>query len=242
MTRLKSPAHRLQTLRLLPEDKNLLGLFLVAVFTLQTIMMAAILLIAVRINDIAHRQPTFAQLVNGKSVVISERQRNWRSEEVIRKTVHDWLTLTFTWTGRVAGANEPDQGIQVERGNKAPTNAWFAARLIEPEFAVEVLREISRLAGVQDVFNGRARAFIVIKDISPPREIAPGKWEVDVISTRSLVQSQGERAEAFDRTITLQAVPPPISPIQTPSPIEQTINDIRASGLMIVDIKPFLPR
>ena len=234
---------RLQTPLLTAESKNLLAILQLGILGTQVVMLVLVGSIAVRQNALANRQPTMAQLINGDTIYVSEQERNWRYPEVIRKVVSDWTTLTFNWEGTIAGSDKPDEGVRVTGGGKVPLNTWFASILLEADFAEASLQEIAKLVPAS-IFTGQTRGVVVINYVSEPRQIAPKRWQVDMVATRLLIdrQSGSSKREAFNRTFTLETVEIPRSPLgKDASVVEQKIYEIRAAGLQIIDIAPFDP-
>ena len=111
---------RAQTTLLTTESKNFLALLQLGILGLQALMFVFILLIAGRQNQLANRRPTMAQLVNGDTVYISEKDRNWRYPQVVRKLVSDWTMLTFNWEGKIAGTGQEAAGPIPERWENDP--------------------------------------------------------------------------------------------------------------------------
>ncbi len=226
---------------LLPEAKNLLAVCFICLTAFNGLIFLLTLFTAFRVNKIADRKTTFAQLVNGETIYISEQDRNWRYPAVIQKVVSDWTTLTFNWDDKLTGTNQPDQGIQVGRNGRIPTNTWFASLLLEPEFAKTSLPKIAELVPT-NFFSGQLRSTTIISYLSEPRAVRPGEWEIDMIATRILVDRTTGRDERipFNRTFTVQAVEIPRSPLGKDAPlVEQKIYEVRSSGLQITKMVEF---
>jgi hypothetical protein len=228
---------------LLPESKNLLAICFLCLTAFNSIILLLTLFTAFRVNKIAERKTTFAQLVNGETIYISEQERNWRYPAVIQKVVSDWTTLTFNWDNKLVGTEETDPGIQVGK-KRIPTNTWFASLLLEPKFAQASLPKIAELVPTS-VFTDQLRSTTIISYLSEPRAIRLGEWEIDMIATRILVDRSTGRDERipFNRTFTVQAVEIPRSPLgQDASLIEQKIYEMRSSGLQITKMVEFNPQ
>ncbi|PIG91584.1 hypothetical protein [Gloeocapsopsis sp. IPPAS B-1203] len=234
---------RAQTTLLTTESKNFLALLQLGILSLQVLIFVFILLIAGRQNQLARRRPTMAQLVNGDTVYISEKDRYWRYPQVIRKVVSDWTMLTFNWEGKIAGSDKTDEGVKVDDRQRVPTNTWFASVLLEDDFAQAALKDIAQLVPA-DVFTGRIRSVAIVNHVSEPRQIAQGRWQVDMVSTRILIDRTGKSERLpFNRTFTLEAVEIPHSPLGSDaSLVEQRIYEIRSAGLQIINIVPFEPK
>jgi hypothetical protein len=226
------------------DTKNFIAVLQLSILGLQGLMLLVMLFMGSRISAIANRKPTFAQLINGTTVYVSEQERNWRYPSVIKKTASDWAMLTFNWEGKVTGTDKPDEGVDVKDGKKVPLNTWFASVLLEPKFAETALVEISKLDGISESLSGKLRAVIIIQNMSEPRQIADGKWQVDMIATRMLMdRTDGKSAPIpFNRTFTIQATEIQTSPLgEDASVVEQKIYEMRSAGLQITNIEPFDP-
>lgn len=229
---------------LLPESKNLLAICFLCLTAFNSLIFLLILFTAFRVNKMAERKTTFAQLLNGETIYISEQDRNWRYPGVIQKVVSDWTTLTFNWDEKLTGTNQPDPGIQVGKKGRIPTTSWFASLLLEPEFAKASLPKIAELVPTS-IFTGQLRSTTIISYLSEPRAIRLGEWEIDMVATRILVDRTTGRDEriSFNRTFTVQAVEIPRSPLGKDAPlVEQKIYEMRSSGLQIIRMVEFNPQ
>jgi hypothetical protein len=63
---------------LLPEAKNLLAVCFICLTVFNSLIFVLTLFTAFRVNRIAERKTTFAQLVNGETIYVSEQERHWR--------------------------------------------------------------------------------------------------------------------------------------------------------------------
>lgn len=226
-------------------NKSLLAILQLAILGFSSVTLLFVMFLTVRVNRIVNRQPTFVQLTNGESVYASERERNYRRPEVIRQVVSDWTLLSFNWDGTLPGSDEPDEGVAVDgvRG-RVPFSVSIASFLLEPELGSEMLQLFATEIVPSGVFNGELRQVITIEHISDPRQIAEGRWEVDIVSTRRLLDRRdgSQQAIPWNRTYTLQAVEIPSSPLgEAASRVEQLVYDTQGSGLQIIDIVPFDP-
>lgn len=226
-------------------NKSLLAILQLMILGFSGISLLFTMFLTVRVNRIVSRQPTFVQLTNGDTVYMSERERNYRRPEVIRRVVNDWTMLSFNWDGTLPGSDEPDEGVAVDgvRG-RVPFSVSIANFLLEPELGSEMLQTFATEIVPGGVFNGELRQIITIEDISDPRQIAEGRWEVDIVSTRRLLDRRdgSQRAIPWNRTYTLQAVEIPSSPLgEDASSVEQLVYDTMGAGLQITNIVPFDP-
>ena len=211
---------KLRKSKLLPDSEYLLPICFVILSIFVGLNFLILLFLTHRVNYLSQRKNTFVQLVNGEAIAISEKDVLYRQPEVIKHTVRQWATLTFDWNGRILDTQKIDQGYEIGSGKKITTNAYYGSFLIESGesgFRQEALNLIAEITPSQ-IFSGEVRSKIVIQHISPPREIATGLWEVDLISTRLLVYIP--RVASFSDT----------------SSFEQRVYAIRQSGLEITKI------
>lgn len=228
---------------LLPASKNILALCFLAQTGINGFILILVLFSSFRINTIAQRKTTFAQMVNGETVVISEKDQYWRYPNTIKKFVSNWTSLTFDWDDKLAGTNLQDKGVAVENTQLVTTNTWFGSLLLEPQFGKTIVKTIAELTP-PGVFTGNVRSTALITYQSEPREIGRGLWQVDQIATRLLIDRQTGKDEriAFNRTFTVEATEIPTTPLKDSAPlVEQKIYEARSAGLQIIKIEPYTP-
>lgn len=239
---------RFQPPSLLSESKNLLPICFAALSIFAGIQTLLIVFLSWRVNTLAERKTTFVQLVDGRVVAMREEAGTYRTPEAIKNVVRQWSTLTWSWESKLPGTNKPDAGQKVG-SQKLTTAAYLASFLLsgklKPEgssFREESRRTISELTPAR-VFTGNVRSTILIRHVSEPRTIALGKYEVDMVASRNVIQQSGQIEEIpFNRTFTLEAVDIPRSPLgKTATEVERVVYSIREAGLEITDIKPFNP-
>ncbi len=190
---------------------------------------------------LAVRGQTFVQLNNGSAVEAQEEDENFRSEEVLQEAVARWTQLTFEWDNTIPNSTATDQGYEVGSDGRITSRAYFASYLLEDGaqggFREEFLEKLGELTPGA-VFDGSVKSVVRIYDVSKPRRIAPGKWEVDLVATRYL-QGQTDGIE-FNRTFTLQAVRPASLALgeEEPSAYRRQIYSLLSAGLIITEIVP----
>ncbi len=227
------------------DDKNLLAVLQLCILGSSVVILLLQIALWARMNGLASRRPTFVQLTNGEAVIISERDRRFRSPEVIRKSVSDWIYLSLNWDGVIPGTDKPDAGVAVMGSRrKVPFGMSIASYLLEPAFAKETLKLMAEEIVPPEVFRSEVRQVVTIDYLSEPRQIAPGRWQVDVQATRNLIDRRtGARQPLlFNRTFTLRVVEIPRSPLgSNASLVEQLVYQTMGAGLQITDITPYDP-
>lgn len=233
---------------LLPESKNLLPMSFLGLTIFVALQTLFILFLAARINHLAARKTTFVQLMNGSASVMTEEEGTYRTSDVIKNVARNWAMLTWNWESKLPGTPEPDKGYKVGR-NRLTTTAYLASYLLQgkaKESETSSFREESRKAISEltpsGVFSGEVRSVLLIKYLSEPRTVAPGKYQVDMIATRTIISQQGEEEIPFNRTFTLEAVDIPKSPLgKNALEVEKAVYSLREAGLEISKLEPFTP-
>ncbi|KAM3089838.1 hypothetical protein ACKFKG_32105 [Phormidesmis sp. 146-35] len=233
---------------LLPESKNLLPTCFVGLSIFVGLQTLLVLFLSVKVNDLATRKTTFVQLVDGRAVAVREEAVTYRIPDLVKNVARQWTILTWTWDSKLPGTSKPDAGQKIG-SNRLPTTAYLASFLLQgkTKSSGSSFREESRKAIAEltpaGVFNGNTRSTILISYVSEPRTIAPGKYEVDMVATRNVIDQSGQTEEIpFNRTFTLEAVDIPRSPLgKDATDIERAVYNVREAGLEITDIKPFNP-
>lgn len=231
---------KIRPFRLLPDSEYLLPFCFLGLTVVAAVNLVLLLFVTYRLNHLAQRKNTFVQLINGEAIAVGEKEALYRHPEVIQQTIRQWTSLTFDWNGLILDSQKTDPGYDLGKGQQITTNAYFGSFLIEPGskgFRQQALQIIADITPPQ-IFSGQARSKIVIAYISPPREIATGTWEVDLISTRLIVYRNGAESEVdFNKTFTLKAVDIPFPPPHADSSqFEQRVYEIRQAGLEISKI------
>lgn len=242
---LKSLGKTKQT-KILLESKDILPLCFVGLTAFSVLSFLFLLFLSFKVSQLAERKTTFVQLVNGQTLIVTEQDHLYRSPEVVKNTVRQWVNLTFNWDGVIPGTKELDKGRNVGKGKRVTTNAYFGSFLIQPGaqgFRQDALNALASITPSR-VFSGQMRSKIIISYLSAPRQTRWGEWEVDLVATRILVNLPGGADEeiAFNRTFTLRATDIPEPPASNASPLERQLYQIRSAGLEITKISEFTAR
>ncbi len=225
---------------IIPETKDKIVLGQLGLTIAFVILSLAFLQQSLSNKNLSQRKVTFVQLADGTATKIEQRNGNYRSAETIKNFVGSWLSLTFSWNGKIAGTEAPDSGIKLHRGAKVPVNAWAASLAMEASFGQSFLQELAKIVP-PEVFSGQLASAVYVEYYSQPRQISPNTWEIDVIATRILLDNyQGEERINFNKTFTLKAVEVPVSPLgDDANKVEKVIAKMRMSGLEIQAIVDF---
>ncbi|MGB5768601.1 MAG: hypothetical protein WBM32_01835 [Crocosphaera sp.] len=192
------------------------------------------------------KKQTFVQLNDGTAVEVLNQDALYRSEAVVQETTTQFLKLLWEWSDRLPGSQQADPGFTFNldgQDKTIPTSVYYASQLtgggIGNQLVIESLKIIPPA-----VFEGRAESSIEIEFLGSPRITGQGLYEIDVLAT-VVVREVGylDQRTQLNKTFTWGAVQPyvPLLPEDNPSPMRSLIAQIRASGLQLVDVKPFNP-
>lgn len=200
------------------------------------------------ISVLNKKQLALVQLSSGETIAARAVDPKERSDEVIKKFVSDTFIKMFNWDGLVQDfekgepITKPDTGIEVGRLNNK-SNSRVTARAYDAAFALsenEGFRPsfLKKLASITPggVFNGDTQVSLIPRFISQPRQIKPGKWEIDFIGTLVTFERSDNsgRGIAFNKTVTVSSISNP-DPTNT-TELAKKIYSARRAGLEITEI------
>jgi len=209
----------------------------------------------------------YVQLIDGRVVEVGQASQLYRSPQVIRRFIFESIALLFNWNGykpveSIEDKQSPelDPGIEVEKG-RVPTSAFYGSFALREGLRSSLLNEIagivpnglissgrkdeslSRTTGVpsqgKTSSKPRTQTMAIIDFISNPKQLAAGKWEVDVVATVLEIPEGGNNRELikFNKRLIIVAVEPITWSEAQQLNYYSPFASIRASGLQIVEIK-----
>lgn len=194
-------------------------------------------------HELATKEKIFVEQRDGATSVAIEKNRNFRSEEVILKTVSNWLYLTWEWDSRISGSDLKDKGVVIRDDRTdyiVPSKVYTASYLIEEGFRREFLKQMAQLIP-EEVYSGGLTSQFFIYHLGVP--IRKGdRYEVSVIATRVDLSSSGEKLQAkFNKKIVLKPVEPyrNILGNKEPSAFRKHLAQLMSGGLIIESIQNY---
>ncbi|OUL33221.1 hypothetical protein BV372_17170 [Nostoc sp. T09] len=210
--------------RLLEKKKptvSILTTFAIATFGLQLLLLLFLIFQGLNIRQLSVRkQPNFVQMVDGKAV--SSTDDLAREPEVIRQFVSKTMSSIFNWSGTLppqtieeVGRPQPDLGILIKTpaggSEKVTTSSWVASFAFAEDFRKGFISQIAQMTP-PEVFSNNPQQIIsgqlIIKRVYPPKQIAPGKWEVGMVADLiQKKQADGKRLIVpFNKDLLVRAV------------------------------------
>lgn len=181
----------------------------------------------------------FVQMADGDAIAIQKVGSLERTPETITQFTEEMLKLCFNWSGAIAGEKDPGAP---HRGLKIPSNLSACSWAMHPRFRLNFLDTIvPAMEADKYLGNSTRQSVLAIEKTMPPveRPGSPGVWDVEVISTRMILENGVHTTnDPYNSTITIAAVNPPTSPLgEDASIVEKAIGQAQAKGLMITSIK-----
>lgn len=235
------------------KSSDLLPLSVVVSIGIQGMVLLILLGNSFGLNAILHKPvPSLVQLLDGSSIATEPIDPNQRTPEVTRQFVKSALGMMFTWNTKVQvnnpdNASSPqtitDQGVQISgtdgSAGQVTTASWQASFALSEDFRSQFLLQIAELTP-REVFSGTAQSVLSLESISDPQPISTGVWQVDVVASLLVFDSQYPQGHAipFNKSIFVRAVEPALDPLPSDStPIQKAVYTMRQSGLEITEMQ-----
>jgi hypothetical protein len=222
------------------QNESTLVLVLLGLSTSLFFALMVLLFVSFSNRSLANRGKVYVQLKDGSTEVAQEFDDQHRDSKVIQNAIVAWMQLTFEWDNKIPGSDKTDVGMEVLK-ERVPTKVYLAGYLLQDGFRQEFLRQIGASIIPHDVYTGNRRSVLRFYSIGTPRQIAVGRWEVDIVATRLESNATKTLREVpINRRITVQSIPyvPPVLGEDEPLVWRQKIYQLLSSGLMITDIVP----
>lgn len=240
------------------KNKSLFYLFLLmVVFSL--IMLLLMLGIRSDVNKISREVgkevKTFVQFTDGTTDLVESRPSWYRTDAVLRVVVEKWIRFTYEWDNSFNDPNadpdpnptglerrKTDPGIDIGSNAKIPTRAYVGGFLLENDFREAFLEKLVDQVP-PNFFNTKGlsvEGIVEIYEMSTPRQINQGVWELDVVAVLIEKTPFGETSTRYNRTFTLESrhIPEALfEPNRDPSLLRQRVLELGKLGVMITDIQ-----
>ncbi len=215
------------------------------------LLLGASLLLSVLVNflfiylslTLATREKIFV-MRKGEVEIAQEKDPNFRSEEVIKETVSNFLYLTHEWDSNILNSNNNDFGVKIRQEQdkifRVPTKSYTASYLLEVGFRKEFLHELSKSVP-SSFYTGRVSSVLKIYFIGNTERIDDNLYRVKVIMTRTEIVDGIEQNETqINQNIYLQATRPYQLILGEEEPLawKKQLNNLLKNGLIIYKISP----
>ena len=192
---------------------------------------------------LARKQRIYVEQPDGSIEIAQEKDFDYRSDEVIKETVTNWLYLNWEWDNRIANSSEKDSGVTLKNEAsyvKVPSKVYTASYLMEDGFRQEFLQKMSELVP-RSVYQGNLTSNLRIYHLGKPKR-NKNQYEIQVVSTRIDLSSTGEKGETkFNKIFVLETIEPYhlVLGEDEPSAFRKQLQQLLKNGLMIKEIRNF---
>lgn len=235
------------------DESDILPLAFVGLAVGEVILALGLVWVGHSVSQLSNKPaPTLVQKVDGQAFAVRSTDHDYREPEVIRQLIHEWVTFTYSWSGKLPSSKDgktiaaSDQGIQVQNG-RVPTVAWQASFLLASDaksnFREAFLEQLTKIPGEESVFSGATKTVLVVQHVSQPQQLAgaTGRWQVDVVANLIVfdrVHPAGYTVP-WNNSYFIRAVDPPQTPLPDQSnDYQRIIYQLRQRGLEIENIVP----
>ncbi len=160
---------KLKTPKIKLKEEDILPISVAVLSGIQVVQVLVLFLLASSFYTLA-RQParTLIQRQDGTAFAAEPQQSNYREAKVVRQFVKDWVTLQFTWSGKLADPQGEgtikDEGIFVD----TPSEASTGKRQIESQSSDSANPSVSVKRDNSKQLPGLARSFLGGRDSRVP--------------------------------------------------------------------------
>jgi hypothetical protein len=197
---------------------------------------------AISLQNMAGRRQTQVQLINGEVILTTERDANFRSPEVIKSFLRQWIVMAWNWDVRIDPKTN-DPGIRTAHG-RIPTPSWYATTLLRQGLDEAITKEMLK-AIPTGVLDGSVTSEVVINHMSHPKPVpgVNGQWDIHVVATRYVSRQGGVRTRVpLNKTYRLGVTDfPPPNIGRFSQEVRVLLYGLRTPALQIIDIKNFTP-
>ena len=197
------------------------------------------LVLVVSNYNLAKKEKIYVEQLDGQTRVAQEQDYDYRSDEVLRETVSNWLYLNWEWDSRIPHSDELDPGFRMPDGSKVPSRVYAASYLLDEGFRPEFLNRMSELIP-NAVYSGNLTSNLKIYHLGKPIRLEKkDEYQILVVASRTDISSSGEQAQTkFNKLLTLKTIEPYrlILGEEEPSAFRKQLNQLLQSGLVIKSI------
>lgn len=223
--------------KLLPETKApTKGRFLMMALAASNLLVLLMMFwLAASVSRIANRQaPTLVQQVGGQAFVARPVDYDYRDPQVLQNVAREWALLNFSF-GELPQINHQTEEVSYE-GISLPEQTVTASYLFTDTTRDTYLRGFASNIYTEDSKRSGISSLYMPYRISAPRQLEPGRWEVDVIGSRLISTPENPSGELVPTNVRLEMVAaevPLLALEEDPTDAAKTTYRLLESGVRI---------
>ena len=213
-------------------SSSLIMLGLIASNALTLLMM---FWLAASVARLASRDtPTLVQQVGGKAFVAKPVDYDYRDPQVLQNVAREWALLNFSF-GDLPQIDHQTEQVAYE-GKNLPEQTVVASYLFTDATRDAYLKGFAESIYTVEAQRGKLSSLYMPYRISAPRQLEPGRWEIDVIGSRLITTPNNPSGELVPTNVQLQLVAaevPILALEKDPSDAAKTTYRLLESGVRI---------
>ncbi|PZO18193.1 MAG: hypothetical protein DCF25_10205 [Leptolyngbya foveolarum] len=191
--------------------------------------------LAASVSRISNRDaPTLVQQVGGQAFIAKPIDYDYRDPQVLQNVAREWALLNFSF-GDLPQIDHQTEQVDYEGAN-LPEQTVTASYLF-----TDTTRDAYLKGFAENIYNTEAQrgglsSLYMPYRISAPRQIEPGRWEIDVIGSRLITTPANPSGEMVATNVQLQLVAaevPLLALEKDPSDAAKTTYRLLESGVRI---------
>lgn len=191
--------------------------------------------LAASVSRIASRDaPTLVQQVGGQAFVAKPIDYDYRDPQVLQNVAREWALLNFSF-GDLPQINHKTEQVSYE-GRNLPEQTVTASYLFTDDTRDAYLKGFAENIYTAEAQRGGLSSLYMPYRISAPRQLEPGRWEVDVVGSRLITTPNNPSGEMVPTNVQLQLVAaevPLLALQEDPSDAAKTTYRLLESGIRI---------
>ena len=191
--------------------------------------------LAASVSRIASRDaPTLVQQVGGQAFIAKPIDYDYRDPQVLQNVAREWALLNFSF-GDLPQINHQTEQVSYE-GTNLPEQTVIASYLFTDATRDAYLKGFGENIYTTEAQRGGLSSLYMPYRISAPRQLEPGRWEIDVVGSRLIATPSNPSGEMVPTNVQLQLVAaevPLLALEEDPSDAAKTTYRLLESGIRI---------
>lgn len=191
--------------------------------------------LAASVSRIANRDaPTLVQQVGGRAFAAKPIDYDYRDPHLMQNVAREWALLNFSF-GTLPQIDHQTQEVEYD-GNNLPEQTVTASYLFTDTTRDAYLQGFAENIYTDDAQRGGLSSLYMPYRISVPKQLEPGRWEVDVVGSRLISTPDNPSGELVPTNVRLEMVAaevPLMAIEEEPTAAAKTTYRLLESGIRI---------
>ena len=187
-----------------------------------------------------NEHPTLVQSEAGKAFIALPQTYDYRSPKLLQSTAQDWAMLTFSWGEAASSVVSGSLDLTDHESGKIPLSAYKASMLLSDDFRDSFISTYTATVFTREATQGVLSSLYVPLQTLPPEEIAPGRWQVEVLGSRYISTPTNPAGKMVPANFLVEMIAAdiPQSPLEEDaSPSVKAVYQLFESGIRITKVE-----